>query len=450
MTFRASIALLFAVVSFWQAAQAADLPRRPLLGIVAGNLSEKERDAAGLSALEGVAALQVVPGSAAEQAGVKAGDLVLAVDARPVGSSAELIGAVRTHAAGQGIVITVRRAGKPLDIPVLLAGLPYESSPDFDVLYEAVSTDEGARRVIITRPHGGNTAPGWPAVLLIGGIGAFSVDAALRPEDPYRQLLYSLTRRGFVTMRVEKSGVGDSEGPPNAQASLDTEFAGYLAGLRMLKAKPYVDPRRTFIVGHSIGSIEAPLAASRETVRGIVVMEGVGTTWFEYELANLRHQLMLQGLPPAQIADRLRLKEWAMHRLVVEKQSRDSILKERPEAAAAIDYPASDTYMQQASAYNLPGLWMKPEGDVLVVHGSADFIASASESRAIAEAVNSFHPGHADLVEIEGMDHYLTHMGSEAEAWKRRPSIRAADDKPAYDLQLNEVIGAWLSARTAG
>jgi hypothetical protein len=94
-------------------------------------------------------------------------------------------------------------------------------------------------------------------------------------------------------------------------------------------------------------------------VRGIVVTEGVGTTWFEYELLNARHQLTLSGLPPVEIADQLRLKEGATHRLLIDGQPRAALLAERPEAVKMIDYPASDDYMRQVAAQNLPGLWSR-------------------------------------------------------------------------------------------
>src|SRR5689334_19062581 len=52
-----------------------------------------------------------------------------------------------------------------------------------------------------------------PAVLMIGGIGCYALDGLLGPaklQQPYAQLLDAWTRAGYVTMRVEKSGMGDS------------------------------------------------------------------------------------------------------------------------------------------------------------------------------------------------------------------------------------------------
>jgi pimeloyl-ACP methyl ester carboxylesterase len=334
-----------------------------------------------------------------------------------------------------------------------LTGLPLETDPDFDVIYDAVSTDTGLRRVIVTVPRTGPEGA-RPAVLLIGGIGNYSIDTQWdsnwNPGEPYRRLLAALTRRGFITMRVEKAGVGDSEGPLALTVDMETELAGYVAGLKSLKTWPGVDPSRVFIVGHSIGSILGPLAAAAVPVRGIVVMEGVGTTWFEYELINVRRQLTLSGLPPVEIADRLRLKEWAMHRLLIERQPRAALLAERPEAAKMIDYPASDEYMRQVAAQNLPGLWSPLVMPVLAIHGSADFVTSEDDNRAIVDAVNRAHPGRGEFASVGQMDHWLNQAESEADSWRYRRLPPTAAVKPVYQAHLDEVVGAWLSAVADG
>jgi len=61
--------------------------------------------------------------------------------------------------------------------------LPLETNPDFDVIYDAVSTDTGLRRVIVTVPHTGPEGT-HPALLLIGGIGNYSIDKPNWPATP--------------------------------------------------------------------------------------------------------------------------------------------------------------------------------------------------------------------------------------------------------------------------
>jgi len=100
---------------------------------------------------------------------------------------------------------------------------PRESSSDFTVEYRAVTARGGKHRVLVTHP---NDAQRHAAVLLIGGIGCYPIDVP-SGESAYRDLAYNLTRRGYTTVRVEKLGMGDSDGASCIDSDLATELDGY-------------------------------------------------------------------------------------------------------------------------------------------------------------------------------------------------------------------------------
>ena len=60
----------------------------------------------------------------ADKAGIKPGDVIVALDGRPMTSALELIVAVRSKAVGESVTLTVRRDGKDIEIPVTLAAAP--------------------------------------------------------------------------------------------------------------------------------------------------------------------------------------------------------------------------------------------------------------------------------------------------------------------------------------
>jgi putative serine protease PepD len=62
----------------------------------------------------------VTAGSPAETAGLQAGDVVTAVDGKAVADSTELIVAIRKHAPGDTVTLTVERGGQSSDIPLTL------------------------------------------------------------------------------------------------------------------------------------------------------------------------------------------------------------------------------------------------------------------------------------------------------------------------------------------
>ena len=71
---------------------------------------------------EGVKVERVEPGSGAEKAGLRPGDVIVAVDGKPVRSSAELRGRVALAPIESSVKVEVMRDGKPTTIDVRLSG----------------------------------------------------------------------------------------------------------------------------------------------------------------------------------------------------------------------------------------------------------------------------------------------------------------------------------------
>jgi pimeloyl-ACP methyl ester carboxylesterase len=428
------------LLSFHTNAESAELARRAFMGIGMAAVPEAARSENKLPTGEGILVERVIPGSSAEAAGLQAKDIVLKIDGEAIRSMADVSAAIRRKRAGDTLALSLIRAGNPLEQKVGLIGLPHETSPDHDMVYEAVEAAGARRRTIITKPKQDGRKP---AVLFVGGIGCYSMDYPFDKETPYRQLVDSLTRDGFVTMRVEKSGMGDSEGEACAKVDMQTEVEGYVAGLKNLKTKPYVNPEKVFIVGHSIGGIVGPLIAEREPVRGIAAAATVGSTWFEYELINRRRQLKLEGVSPAKIGAQMQLKQWCMHQLLIARQPRAEILEKRAACAEEMKIPSSDAYLQQIAAIDYADLWTRLKPDTLLVYGSADFLTSADEHREILDTINTARPGAATFVEIPGMDHSFYRMKDQQESF----AARREDKEGEYNPEASRVIGEWLKAR---
>jgi putative serine protease PepD len=69
---------------------------------------------------DGAVVVQVQPNGAAAKAGLKPGDVVTAVDNRTVTTSTELTAAVRSHAPGQAVTLTIRRGNDTQTVKVTL------------------------------------------------------------------------------------------------------------------------------------------------------------------------------------------------------------------------------------------------------------------------------------------------------------------------------------------
>jgi len=84
-------------------------PRRAMLGV---NLGDAEPSSGGVL-VEGVS-----PGGPAAEAGVKAGDVIVAIQAKPVATGRELVRAMESIEPHEKVAVRVRRDGKPVEVTV--------------------------------------------------------------------------------------------------------------------------------------------------------------------------------------------------------------------------------------------------------------------------------------------------------------------------------------------
>jgi hypothetical protein len=384
---------------------------------------------------------QVLSGSAAEAGGVKAGDVITAVDGKPVATVAALLAAVR-RPAGQPVTLTITRAGAVQQLTFALNEAPRETDPAVETIYGSITVDGTLRRTLVTVPRG--VTGSRPAVLFVGGIGCYSIDNALDRNDAYHALALDLSRRGFVTMRVEKSGIGDSQGAACSTVDFNAESRSYAVALDALRTSDRVQPGRVYVFGHSIGGTIGPrLAVPGSGVAGLIVAETVGIDWFTYEMINERRQAMLDTLTPAQIDADAAAKEFCMHEVLIAKKTTAEAVAENADCKD-YRYPVTDAYMQQVAALNIADAWMKLDVPVLVIYGHADFITDEGDHRRIAAIANAAHPGSATLAFIDDMDHYLVVSASQAASFAR---VRKAGGAGPYNEKLSATIAGWLCER---
>lgn len=101
--------------------------RRGYLGVAVGDLDRDAAEAFGLSSTDGAMVTQVISGQPADKAGVNHGDIVLAVDGKPIKNTRELIDYVSSKTPGESVALDVLRNGKRLTKTVKLTERPSES-----------------------------------------------------------------------------------------------------------------------------------------------------------------------------------------------------------------------------------------------------------------------------------------------------------------------------------
>ncbi len=99
---------------------------RPVLGVVVRNILDPQTAMQyGVSSM-GVYVQEVVPGSGADNAGVKVGDRVLAVNGKMIEASGDVLNALSTLSAGDTVEMQLAREQKILTVSVVLGEKPAE------------------------------------------------------------------------------------------------------------------------------------------------------------------------------------------------------------------------------------------------------------------------------------------------------------------------------------
>ena len=94
--------------------------RRGMLGIKGGELNADLAKAFDIEAKKGAFISEVMPGSAADKAGLKAGDVITAINGQAISSFAEMRAKIATSGAGKEIDLTYLRDGKSNNAKVTL------------------------------------------------------------------------------------------------------------------------------------------------------------------------------------------------------------------------------------------------------------------------------------------------------------------------------------------
>ena len=300
--------------------------------------------------------------------------------------------------------------------------------PGLEAEYGQVRTTEGFRlRTILTRPKGREGR--LPAIMLTQWVSCGSLDFAADRQIQLRQIV---DRSGMVLVRIERSGTGDSEGPPCGALDYDTEVRHYREAFDQVARHPWVDPKRIIIFGSSLGATTAPLVAEGKPVAGIVVQGGGALTHLERMINFDRIYLERSGkYTPAQIHEEMTRRIPFHVEYLVRGKTPEQIELERPElkgvwasirggAEAPPHYGRPYAWHQQAARRDFLEAWTKVQAPVLVFYGEHDQFETRHGHKLIADTVNRLRPGTATFIEVPGGDHELEIYRSAEDAYAYR------------------------------
>ena len=324
---------------------------------------------------------------------------------------------------------------------------PRESYPNVDVIYDSlkVAEDGNRLRTIITKPR--NAKGKLPVIFVAGWLSCDSVEAPAGTKDATGLVFRGLAQLPeFSLFRVDKQGVGDSQGVCS-ETDFDSELAGYRAAFRALKNYDFIDSNRVYILGISNGGGFAPLVpetdAEQRQVRGYLSVGGWATTWFEHMLEIERRRFTLMGKSPGETTDRMKKAATLYYEWLIKGRTIGEILKEQPDLEEfwpegkdhAHLYGRPLAFYEQLQKLNLAAAWSKVDVATYALRGQFDWIMSPQDASLIASYVNS-NRQLADSYEVPQMGHTFQHFLSFADAFKGKEA--------PFDPKVTGLLVDWL------
>lgn len=302
---------------------------------------------------------------------------------------------------------------------------PYESK---DVTYH------NANRTIqfgatVTKPFGTGS---YPAVLLITGSGPQNRDEELFGHKPFAVIADDLTKRGFLVLRVDDRGVGQTTGDHRSATSRD--FADDVkAGLAYLRSLPEVNKSKIGLLGHSEGGMIAQIVGAEEKdLAFLVLMAAPGIPVVELMALQNRAILLSGGMAEAAADAYLKLYRPLMAALATttpeqgEKlamQVLNNWIKNTPEEmvaattnirneqdkqklVASFVRQTVNPWFQYFLQYNPDDYVKKLKTKVLALNGEKDVqVTSSANLAGLQASLKRSNSPHYDVVALEGLNH---------------------------------------------
>jgi pimeloyl-ACP methyl ester carboxylesterase len=281
---------------------------------------------------------------------------------------------------------------------------PLEQHPGVETVAGAVEGPGGLRlRTITTVPPG---ALRLPAVFVVGWLSCDSVELGPNPRGVDRLVQDVVRKSKTLVFRMDKPGVGDSEGDC-ARTDFVTELDAYRRAFAVFQRHPRVDPARVILLGISNGGGFSPLVAGDWPVAAYVSVDGWSKTWFEHMVELERRRLALAGTEPGRIDAAMKPLAEFHAVYLFDRLTPAQVVERRPHLKGVwYDKPDSQygrpaRFYQQLQDLDLAAAWSKVRVPTLVVWGEYDWIMDRGDQEQIVRLVGP----SARLLVVPRADH---------------------------------------------
>jgi pimeloyl-ACP methyl ester carboxylesterase len=326
-----------------------------------------------------------------------------------------------------------------LAVAELSRNAPLERHPGIEIRAGTVEGPKGLRlRTFTTAPPGNGKLAG---VFVVGWLSCDSVELSDNPRGVDRLLQDVIRKSGGLVFRMDKPGVGDSEGDC-AKTDFETELDAYRRAFEVFRRDPRVDPARIILLGISNGGGFSPLVAGDVPVAAYVSVDGWSKTWFEHMIDLERRRVVLAGTDPARAAPLIKALSEFHAAYLFDRLTPAEVIERHPHLKGVwYDKPDSQygrpaRFYHQLQALDLAAAWGRVRAPTLVVWGEYDWIMDRSDQEQIvrllgdrarllvvprADHVFSQHPDARAAFQKMGQGEYPAAAADEVLAFLRKP-----------------------------
>ena len=226
---------------------------------------------------------------------------------------------------------------------------------------------EWALPATLTMPVGkGN----YPVVVLVHGSGANDRDEShLNPANkPFKDLAWGLASKGVAVLRYEKR----TKHYPRQSAAIknptvyEETVEDALAAVELLRKTPQIDPKKIYVLGHSLGGYLIPRIAARDAkIAGFISLAGTTRPLEDVILEQNNYFARLDGAVSKDEQVKLdQLKQISAQIKSLKESNKDS-------SAAYLGVPAS--YWIDLKNYNPPLEAKSLKQPILILQGERDY-----------------------------------------------------------------------------
>jgi dienelactone hydrolase len=210
----------------------------------------------------------------------------------------------------------------------------------------------------------------FPGVILVHGSGPHDRDETIGPNKPFRDVAHGLASRGIAVLRYEKRTRHHQilmALSVNSITVKEETIDDAAAAVEALRSQEKIDPKRIFVLGHSLGGMLIPrIGKAAPSIAGFISLAGSTRPLEDLVLEQTRYIVSLDGKPSPEAQKKLAEIERQVAKVKSHKLTADTPMSDLPLGVPARYWLDLRGYDPAAAARSLP----QP---MLILQGERDY-----------------------------------------------------------------------------